>query len=379
MPKKKKKKIDIRFQIPTNRYLVVFLISDRDWRDKRGECISRRKREAFQINRNRRFCELPLPLTPFRRAPRRRRAAKMCSRLLLVLLCIAKCVGVVLAVCTVSKHEGESGDRIQCQNATLADLKNATSSNVLAAMIFRSVLREIPRGAFTKFSTSLRSLNIHQCRIRDIHEDAFSGLGNLRKLSLPNNNISVVKEAWFRDTVYLEQLDLSYNQITSLNPSIFSRMLLLKRLDVRQNRLTCFDYARLPGGIDKVYFFGNPLTFQCRGKLTLWMRDHGVSYATETGEKERAWLDKLLWLCAIDDPAVARSELSIKECVLFNLFGQLRTGLLTAETAPLQNQCISEIGNMVNCVGHTADKDRRSTNARVISDLILYLLRAKSA
>ncbi|XP_076655915.1 uncharacterized protein LOC143360701 [Halictus rubicundus] len=305
----------------------------------------------------------------------------MCSRSIIVLLCVAKCIGVVLAICTASKYEGEFGDRVQCQNATLAALANATSSNVVAAMIFRSALGQIPRGAFLQFAMSLKSLNIHQCRIRDIHEGAFSGLANLRKLSLPNNNISEVKVDWFKDTVYLEQLDLSYNRIASLNPAIFSKMLLLKRLDVSQNRMTCFDYASLPGGIDKVYFFGNPLTFQCRGKLTLWMRDHGVSYASETGEKERAWLDKLLWLCAIDDPVIAGSELSMKECVLFNLYQQLRTGLVSAESypLPLNSQTADAINSLMHCVVNQAEKDQAATNGRIISDLLLYLYRAKSA
>lgn len=132
------------------------------------------------------------------------------------------------------------------------------------------MLRQIPERAFGNYSMSLQFLNIQKCGIREIHEGAFYGLASLKKLSLSNNDIAAVKEEWFRDTVYLEQLDLSYNKITILQPIIFSKILLLKRLDLRENRLTCFDYNSLPGGIAKVYFSGNPLSFLCRGKVRTW-------------------------------------------------------------------------------------------------------------
>ncbi|KZC09127.1 SLIT and NTRK-like protein 2 [Dufourea novaeangliae] len=244
-------------------------------------------------------------------------------------------------------------------------------------MIFNSNLRYIPERAFVKYSRSLQSLNIHKCQFRDIHMGAFDGLSSLKKLSLPNNNISNVKEEWFKDTVYLEQLDLSYNHITRLESTIFSRMLLLKRLDIRENRLTCFDYKGLPGGIDKVYFSGNPFTFKCRGQLTLWMRDHGVSYKTEQSEKE-TWLDKLLWLCAIDNPEVAESEILIKECVILSLFNQLRTGLSTAESYPLfvSGECQEARNRLTDCVANEAQNQRTYTNGNVIAKLFLYLREA---
>lgn len=139
-------------------------------------------------------------------------------------------------------------------------------------MTLNSNLRNIPARAFAKFARSLQSLNIHKCRIQSIDPDAFDGLASLKKLGLPNNNITRVREEWFEDLVYLEQLDLSFNQIDTIQPAIFSRLVLLKRLDVRENRLTCLTPSALPGGIDKVYFLGNPLTFGCRGKVTDFFR-----------------------------------------------------------------------------------------------------------
>lgn len=164
------------------------------------------------------------------------------------------------------RHSG-LGDRLQCSNVSLDTILNETTTEVAAIMIFNSDLRQIPPRAFSKYTRSLQSLNIHKCQIGDIHPDAFDSLLSLKKLSLPNNNIREVKKEWFKDLVYLEQLDLSFNQVERIQPEIFSKLMLLKRLDVRENRLTCLNPSTFPGGIDKVYFSGNPLSFQCRGKV----------------------------------------------------------------------------------------------------------------
>lgn len=244
-------------------------------------------------------------------------------------LCILKCIGPALTICIVNKHEegeaktfpllifncsvyeiGKSGtpsmivfyvffflffyekrkdkiifrnfsnlsinvsgnggsvDRLQCFNVTLETVFNETTDSVRSILIFNSNLRYIPERAFARYAKHLQSLNMHHCRINDIHLEGFDSLANLRKLGLPNNNITRVREAWFKDLVYLEQLDLSFNRIDIIEPVIFGKIPLLKRLDIRENRLTCLEPSTLPGGIDKVYFFGNPLTFKCRGKVS---------------------------------------------------------------------------------------------------------------
>lgn len=159
-------------------------------------------------------------------------------------------------------------DRLQCSNVTLQTVFNETTDSVRSILIFNSNLRYIPERAFARYAKHLQSLNMHHCRINDIHLEGFGSLVNLRKLGLPNNNITRVREAWFKDLVYLEQLDLSFNKIDIIEPVIFDKMPLLKRLDVRENRLTCLEASTLPGGIDKVYFSGNRLSFKCRGKVS---------------------------------------------------------------------------------------------------------------
>ncbi|CAD1481111.1 unnamed protein product, partial [Heterotrigona itama] len=267
-------------------------------------------------------------------------------------------------------------NRLQCSNITLQTISDQTA-NISALLVFNSNLRYITQRAFAKYAKHLHSLNIYNCHVHDIHADAFDALSSLKKLSLPSNNITQVKEAWFKDLVYLEQLDLSFNQIERIEPAVFDRLPLLKRFDIKENRLTCLDPLALPAGIDKLYFFGNPLTFKCRGKLTLWMRDHEVSYKTEQNERQ-TWLDKLLWLCAIGDANVAKSEVLMKECVILNLFNQLRTGLSTAESYPLAVDCATERDRLTNCMITETQAFRSITNGYVIKKLLLYIRQTKS-
>ncbi|XP_031772994.1 uncharacterized protein LOC105735751 [Apis florea] len=281
-------------------------------------------------------------------------------------LCILECIGLALTICIVNKHEeGLQLDRLQCFNVTLQTVFNQTTdSKVKSISIFNSDLRYIPERAFAKYSKYLQSLNMHHCRINDIHLDGFDNLIKLTKLGLSNNNITRAREAWFKNLIYLEQLDFSFNRIDVIEP-IFDKMPLLKRLDIQENRLTCFEPSTLPAGIDKVYFFGNPLTFKCRGKLTLWMQDHGVNYKNEESKKE-AWLDKLLWLCAIGDASVAESEVLMKECVILNLFNQFRTGLSTEKSNSTIDHCVAERHQLTSCV--VAENQHRLTNGNVIKN-----------
>lgn len=293
-------------------------------------------------------------------------------------LCILKCIGFALTICIVNKHEEGNGelrvDRLQCSNVTLQTVFNETTDSVRSILIFNSNLRYIPERAFARYAKHLQSLNMHHCRINDIHLEGFGSLVNLRKLGLPNNNITRVREAWFKDLVYLEQLDLSFNKIDIIEPVIFDKMPLLKRLDVRENRLTCLEASTLPGGIDKVYFSGNRLSFKCRGKLTLWMRDHGVNYENGESEKE-AWLDKLLWLCAIGNTSVAESEILMKECIILNLFNQFRTGLSIEKSNSTTNHCAAERYQLTSCIA--AENHHQLTNGNVIKKLLFYIHQTK--
>lgn len=96
-----------------------------------------------------------------------------------------------------------------------------------------------------------------------------------------------------------------------------------------------------------------------------------MNYKTEQSKKEE-WLDKLLWLCAMDDASVVKSEDSMKECVILNLFNQLRTGLSTAQSYPLPVDCPVESNFLTACL------DTGATNGKVIKNLLLYIHKTMS-
>lgn len=115
-------------------------------------------------------------------------------------------------------------------------------------------------------------------------------------------------------------------------------------------------------------------------QLTLWLHDLGISYKSEQRGEEN-WLDSILWLCAADDVRIADSDVLMKECVVLNLFNQLRTGLTTAESFPLSvpQECVYARNELTMCIA----ADRRSgrevvTNGHVVRKLLKQLTESKS-
>lgn len=136
-------------------------------------------------------------------------------------------------------------------------------------MIFQSDIRRLPKDTFSRYANTLVALNLQNCSIKDIDDDAFRGLTHLQKLTLSSNNISEVKDRWFQELMSLQQLDLSYNKITRIESLAFERLSNLRRLDLSENRLGCLESNVLQPlrALDKLRFEGNPLTFQCRAKV----------------------------------------------------------------------------------------------------------------
>ncbi|XP_029166130.1 uncharacterized protein LOC114936938 [Nylanderia fulva] len=309
---------------------------------------------------------------------------EMCRISLLVLACISAFTDVAIALCTTSKYDNGLHERVICFNLTnnLSAAINYGGPIVGDMMIFQSRIEYISDRSFLRYAKSLVSLNMRDCGIREISGHAFDSMTYMAKLSLSYNNITSVKDQWFVDLISLKQLDLSYNRIASIEYAVFEKLRGLKRLDVRENLLTCLEPAQLVPmtGIEKFRFSGNPLTFQCRGKLTLWLKDLGINYQTEERVEEN-WLDSILWLCAAYDGKVADSEVLMKECVILNLFNQLRTGLTTAESYPLSvpQECIYARNELTKCVAADRRLGREvTTNGHVVRKLLRQLRESKS-
>ncbi|KAG5315446.1 PXDN protein, partial [Acromyrmex insinuator] len=307
---------------------------------------------------------------------------KMCRVLLLILVCVFVFIDAAITACITSRYEDGFGERLKCSNVTLSTALLFGGSIVDDIMIFQSRIESIPDRSFLKYSKNLLSLNMHDCGIREISDYAFDGLKKLKKLSLPYNYITSIKDQWFVDLTSLQRLDLSYNLITSIEPTVFEKLRGLKWLDVKQNRLTCLKPTQLVpmASLEQFRFSGNPLTFQCRGTLTLWLQDLGINYKTDQREEEN-WLDNILWLCASDDVKTADSEVFMKECVVLNLFNQLRTGLTTAESFPLSipQECIDARHELTKCVAADRKHGREViTNGHVVRKLLGQLQELKS-
>lgn len=113
-------------------------------------------------------------------------------------------------------------------------------------------------------------------------------------------------------------------------------------------------------------------------QLTLWLHDLGITYKTEERDEDN-WLDSLLWLCAADDDKVADSEVLMKECVIFGLFDQLRSGLTTAQSYPLAvpQYCVDARIELTRCVAGRRNPKDVVTNGHVVRQLLRQLEESK--
>lgn len=114
--------------------------------------------------------------------------------------------------------------------------------------------------------------------------------------------------------------------------------------------------------------------------MTLWLRDLGINYDVERRGEEN-WLDSILWLCAADDGRIADSEVLMKECVILNLFNQLRTGLTTSVSFPLtvSEECKSARNELTKCVAADGkSRGKAVTNGHVVRKLLRQLEESKS-
>lgn len=305
------------------------------------------------------------------------------NRIFGFLLCVISFVAVASDNCNVNDYGKGPGKRLTCSNQISANVAYFGPSPLVSIYIFQSNIRQLGKDEFSKYSRNLLALNLQSCNITDIDDDAFRGLTNLEKLSLPSNNISRVKDRWFRELMSLQQLDLSYNQITSIEPAAFQRLPNLRRLDLTQNRLRCLESMVLEPlrGLDKFRFGANPLTFQCRAKLTLWLRDRGVNYKIDPHGPE-VWLDQVLWLCAVDDSIPLRDkDEQMDECVILNLFNQLRTVWSPPVPQSIPQQCTEPRKDLTRCLttnGHRT-LTNTTTNGAFARALLLQLRELKSA
>lgn len=144
----------------------------------------------------------------------------------------------------------------------------------------------LPRYGFFRFGNSLRSLDLTDCRISTIENEAFAGLNKLQRLSLVGNRFSVLGSAWFRNLVSLQQLILQRNEIEQIERTALWHVGgSLRHLDVRDNRLRCIAIEELAElrKLEKLDATGNPWLCACRRNLQSFLTQRNVGFEINAG------------------------------------------------------------------------------------------------
>ncbi|KFM59381.1 Protein toll, partial [Stegodyphus mimosarum] len=155
----------------------------------------------------------------------------------------------------------------------------------------------------------LRSLDLSDNQISDIHNASYLGLENLyslvlsgnkignltkgvfedlpslRILSLANNEIHSVEQSTFDDILYLHALRLDSNFLPDVN-GLFSNLHDLLMLNISANRIEWFDYALVPAGLQWLDLHDNQIEllgnyFEMEALLKLRTLDASFNHITE--------------------------------------------------------------------------------------------------
>lgn len=101
-------------------------------------------------------------------------------------------------------------------------------------------LREIDQDAFSHLK-DLKYLDLHRNSIESLERRHFSGLINLVSLDLSRNRLEQLDEKVFSDLKNLEWIDLSYNQLKTLDTNLFVALENLVFINLSNNKLRHFD------------------------------------------------------------------------------------------------------------------------------------------
>ncbi|XP_012265369.2 leucine-rich repeat transmembrane neuronal protein 3-like [Athalia rosae] len=286
---------------------------------------------------------------------------------LLKILAFACCIVNAASVCSTSKYNQGPRDWLQCSSSNIIEVKSKLTLNLITVSVSGSSIPEIGDFTFVQNASTIENLNFHDCGINSIGNQGFRGLSILKKLSLPYNNLTNLKATWFDDLPNLVQLDLSFNRISYLDPTIYFHLSKLQRLDINDNILTCIPTQNLENirHLKNIRIQENPLTYQCRARITLWLKNHKVDYATN--EDKYRWLDGILWQCLSDLPTDQFADRRMNTCVVSNMFDQLSTILRSsASLATSTQECVPARQTLTQCL--------QSRNVNKNGDVLMNLL-----
>ncbi|KAK1118155.1 hypothetical protein K0M31_015202 [Melipona bicolor] len=144
----------------------------------------------------------------------------------------------------------------------------------------------LPRYAFFRFGNSLRTLELIDCGITAIENEAFAGLHKLERLSLVGNWLPVVGANWFRDLVSLQQLILERNGMQQIEKTALWHVGdSLRHLDVQYNLFRCITVEELANlkKLERLDAMGNPWFCTCRTNLQSFLTQRNVGFEINAG------------------------------------------------------------------------------------------------
>ena len=106
--------------------------------------------------------------------------------------------------------------------------------------------------------------------------------------------------------------------------------------------------------------------------MTLWFNDKGINYLNvDNHSGSEDWLDRVLWRCAEDDYVGTTTETQMRECVLLNLFNQLKLALKTTDSYKSSaQQCAIERQVFTSCIASSGKEIDSITNGEAMSNIL---------
>lgn len=106
----------------------------------------------------------------------------------------------------------------------------------------RGNLDAVPSSTF-KYLPQVTTLQLSYNKIKNLEEDAFLGLQDLKELNLYDNQLKVIEKDIFKYCPKLEKLDLGMNKISNIHEKAFENLARLRQLNLAFNSLKAVPVA----------------------------------------------------------------------------------------------------------------------------------------
>ena len=88
----------------------------------------------------------------------------------------------------------------------------------------------------------MEELNLSENLLKNIQNDSFKSLSELKDLIVAGNKMTFVNASLFLELTNLQNINFSYNQIEKIEEDSFKNLPKLKKLNLNENRLSNFEF-----------------------------------------------------------------------------------------------------------------------------------------